>query len=135
MRRGERDALRRGRPGARTLIARKYEQPVFPDGPPARSAELVTAQGILRRCEKIARVEVAVPDELEEVAADLIGAGLGDDVDHRAGVQSVTRGYPVRLHAELLQRVRKGEGQIDVGMRIVVVAAVQQVIIAVDLTT
>src|SRR5437899_2828188 len=48
-------------------------------------------------------------------------------------MQSVTGGNAAGLHAELLQRVRKRERQIDIRMSVVMVAAIEQIVIAVDL--
>ena len=57
----------------------------------------------------------------------VVTAGLGDDVDHRARVLSVLGGVVTGLHTEFLQRIRKGEGLVDVGVLVHIVAAVELV--------
>ena len=56
----------------------------------------------------------------------LVGTSFGDDVDYRAGALSefsiVVRG----LDTEFLQRVRKREGIVNVGLFVQVVAAVKE---------
>ena len=103
----------------------------FRIGPPMVPPNWLRRKRILRRREEVAGVEVAVADELEQAAVNLVRSGLRDRIHHRVGVQAVARGDAVRLDAELLQRVGKRERQVDVGMRVVVIAAVEQVVVAV----
>ena len=58
----------------------------------------------------------------------LVGAALGDDVHHAAGVLAVLRSVVVGLNAEFLNGVRHGERHVDVGVLVDVVAAVKHVI-------
>ena len=71
--------------------------------------------------------------KFEHVAVEGVGARLGHDVDHAAGMQSVLRRHAVGLHAEFLDGIREGNRQIDVAECVVIVAAVQQVADAVGL--
>jgi len=73
-------------------------------------------------------VEDAVPEIFEEIAVILLGTGLGDDVDHAAGVLAVLRLVVAGLHAELLQRVGERERGVDVGVLVDVVAAIKQIV-------
>ena len=129
------DRLGRGSAGARRLVARKNKQLVLFDGSSDQASELVAPQRILRGGEEIARVEVSVADEFEQAAMELVGSRLGHDIDDRAGMQPVARGNAVGLHAEFLQGVGEGKRQVHIGMRIVVIAAVEQIVIPVDLAS
>ena len=92
-----------------------------------RAAELVALQAVARRREEVARVEVIVADELEDVAAERVGARLGDQVHRRRGVVAVARRQRAGLDLELLQRVGERRRQVQVVERIVVGAAVHDV--------
>ena len=101
------------------------------------AAELVALEGIcvgrkhavLDHCrEVVVSVEDAVPEIFEEIAVILLGTGLGDDVDHAAGVLAVLRLVVAGLHAELLQRVGERERGVDVGVLVDVVAAIKQIV-------
>ena len=58
--------------------------------------------------------------ELEQIAVERVGARLGRGVDRRAGVKPVLRVLRAGLHAELLQRVRERQRQVEVVVRVVV---------------
>ena len=103
------------------------------------SAELVAFQGIanlnqrrggrrLGVAEVVGCIQVSVADVLEEIAVPLVGSGLGDYVDDAAGVLAVLCAVVAGLDAELLERVRHGEGRADVGIFVDVIAAVEQVV-------
>ena len=108
--------LRRIRTIARALISAEEEQLVLDDPAAGGAAELVPLQGVARGCEEVARVQIAVAEIVEEIAVKLVRAGLGDGVDRGAGVDSEARGYGAGLHAELLQRVREGNGMLTFDM-------------------
>ena len=57
----------------------------------------------------------------------LIAAGLGHRVDGAGGVLAVLRRYRACLHLELLQHIRKREGQTQIVVGIVVRPSVQQI--------
>ena len=73
----------------------------------------------------VARIEGAFADELKQIAMNLICARFGYGIDYRIRVEPVSRGGAVGLDAELLKRVGEGERQVHVGMRIVMIAAVE----------
>ena len=66
---------------------------------------------------------------------NLIGAGFRHHIHYGSRMQSVARGNAVGLNVEFLQRIRKWKGKIHIGMGIVVVAAIQQIIVAVLLAS
>ena len=119
----------------RRLIAAEEEQLVFDDGPAHYAAKLVAMEHVVFCLEEVAGVHRAGPHELEQVAVQLVRAGLGHDVHGAAGMQSVARGQSVGLDAELLQGVREGEGEVYVGECVVVVATIEQVVERVALRT
>src|SRR5262249_29463730 len=123
------------RPGARRLESGKGEYLVFLDRSADGSAELVTAECVLRGGEIIARIEGSVANKFEQASVDLVAAGFGDGVDHRPRMKSIAGGNAAGLNAELLQGIRERERQVHVGMRVVMVAAVEQIVIAVDLAS
>ena len=96
-------------------------------GSAERAAELVALQAVARRREEVARVEVVVADELEDVAVERVGAGLGHQVHRRRRVMAVARRQRAGLDLELLQRVGERRRQVQVVERIVVRAAVHDV--------
>ena len=59
----------------------------------------------------------------------LIRAGDGDDVDERAGVETVAGGKRVGFDRELAECVGEGIGQVGVGEGIGVAAAVEDVVV------
>jgi hypothetical protein len=59
----------------------------------------------------------------------LIRARLSNYVDDAAGMNAKLSRQAVGLHTELLQSVRERKGEIDVGKRIIIVAAVHYIII------
>src|SRR5215467_10678508 len=80
------------------------------------------------------RVHRVIAQEVEDVSVELVRAGLGDDVDGRAGVGSVARGQGAGLDAELLDRVRERQRHVQVGELVDVVPAIQQIAVAVHLS-
>ena len=63
-----------------------------------------------------------------------IGSRLGHHINHSPRVQPILRRKAAGLHAELLNRVRKREWKIDIGERVHMLAAVQQVIRSISLS-
>src|SRR5262249_42637702 len=131
----ERDGWGGRGPCASRLEAGEGEQLVLLDRPADEPPELVSAQGILRGSEEVARIEGSISYEFEKPSVKLIRSRLGDRVDHGAGMQSVTGGNAAGLDTEFLQRVGEREGQVHVRMRVVMISAVQQVIVSVDLAS
>ena len=103
------------------------------DRPADRSAELVALQRIVSRREEIPRVDVAVAQKLEQAAVELIGARLVTTFIVPPRMEPVAGRESAGLHTEFLDRVGKGERQVDVGVVVVVVAAVHHEIGAVGL--
>ena len=90
-------------------------------------AKLVAFDLISLRREVIARVEDSVAIELEQVAVELVRPAPGHDVDDAARVFAVPRAVIVRLHAELLQRIGKGERNVHVVVLVKEVGPIQRV--------
>src|SRR6185369_3112411 len=99
----------------RALVAAEEEELVGDDLSTQGSAELVALDGVLCRGEEVCGVDDIVADEVEDGSVPLVGSGVGDDVDKRAGVNAATRRQRVRFDGELVQRVGEGIGQVDVG--------------------
>ena len=113
-------------PGA--LIPEKEEQLVLDDLIADRAAVLITLEGIVRGGEEVACIHVPIADKLEEIAVPLVGTRLSDDVDDTAGVEAIARGKAAGFNAELLQGVGERERQVDVGVSIDILAAIQQIV-------
>src|SRR5215471_4111562 len=100
------------------------------------AAELVAEEGVIRGGRGAARwpeggplcIERAATIKLKNVAMEGIGARLRHQVDDAARMQSVAGRQRARLHTEFLQRIRKGEGKVDVRKCVVVVAAVEEIV-------
>src|SRR5580704_7469793 len=81
-----------------SLVAAKEEQFILLNGSAERAAELVLLQHLLSRfaggivavVEEIVRVQIAVAEEFKQRSMEVVGAGLGDNVDICAGVTPVT---------------------------------------------
>lgn len=50
-------------------------------------------------------------------------------------METETRGDPAGLHAEFLQGIREGKGQVDVRVGVVVIGSVEEIVVAVDLAS
>jgi hypothetical protein len=102
-----------GRSSARSsgLKSVKQENLVFANGTADRSPELIAAKSVLRRREEVARIEVAVAHELEQVAVDLVGAGFGNRIHHGVGMQAVARRDTVGLTLNSCNASGKGNGR------------------------
>jgi hypothetical protein len=66
------------------VIAGKEKNAVRADGSSNRSAELVLTIAGLEIQERLLRTERTVPNKIKRRAMQVIGAGLGDDIDHRS---------------------------------------------------
>jgi hypothetical protein len=116
-----------------SLIAAEEEEFVLDDAAPDDAAELAALQGVADQGAGLAGVEVAVAEELKEIAMEGVGAGFRDVVDGSAGVQSVLGRQGVGQNIEFLESVRERDGEVDVAEGVIVVAAVQQIVVAVGL--
>src|ERR1043166_4508564 len=103
-----------------------------PHRPTQREPELVVAErreGRTFRVEEIASVHGGVAEEFEYAAVHLVGAGLGNHVDDRAGVAAQVGAVEVGLHFEFADRLdrRPVDDQLDQAL-IVVYAIVEKVV-------
>ena len=79
--------------------------------------------------EEILRVQIVVAQIFVEHAVDLVGAGLGGEVDLRAGAASELGGVGAGLHLEFLDGFGGDRDGVLVDRQIVVVHAVEQEVI------
>ena len=87
------------------FVGGEVERPPALDRAAHRSAELVAPERMRirrRELEEVARIERIVPEELEDVAVDLVGARSRDEIDDRAGHMSVFGGERRVVHLEFL---------------------------------
>jgi hypothetical protein len=107
------------------LIAPEEKQLVFDRRTSERQTGLVLFQLIGRMREEAVGVERGVSDKPKRVPMERVCAAPGDDVDR--STQALTeRGSAIaRLHAELLDGVRKREWHIEVFERILIISPVQ----------
>src|SRR5580698_8089080 len=94
----------------RRLVAKEEEGPVsaviqlgHKHRSAQRTAKLVSLDGVAAGRRPIACVKIGVAYELEQIAAQFIGPGPCDYVDHRPRISAVLRTVAACLHAELLQ--------------------------------
>ena len=127
-RRHEADLAFRGADDPRALVRSEEKQLVLDDGTSHRTAELVAVEGVVPGSEEIPRIQRTVPQKFEDVAVNVVGAGARHDIHHAAGRVAKLRRKVVRVERELLNRVRVGERQIHVQVRVVVPRAVKLVI-------
>src|ERR1700733_10476506 len=84
------------------LLKVSGEEQLVPENRTANfSAELVGMIGRVQVGEVILGIEVGVADILEELAMELVGAGLGRQVDHGATEGAVLGGRVVGFHLHL----------------------------------
>src|SRR6266446_5803336 len=120
-----------------TLIGGEKKCLVFLNGPAKSAAKLVLLESRLRRrskCERM-RVQMVVAEKLVETAVQIVRAGLGDHIDHGAGVATVFCVEGVGDNLELLDAVRRWFHGRQVGEEIVAVAAVHGVVIGTPTST
>src|SRR5262249_31376637 len=120
---------------ARALVSEETEDAVLAHGAANSPSELVAFERIVHRRKEVPRVHVAVAQKFEQRTMELIGAGFGNYVHHTAGVESVAGGEAIRLHAELLNGIGKREWKADVGVAVIVIAAIHQEVGAIGLPT
>src|SRR5207244_444627 len=86
------------------------------------------------RAKEVARVQITVAEELEQVAVDRVRTRLGHTIDSGPRVASVLRRQGAGFQLELLQRVRERERHAGGVIEIAVLGAVQQIRHSVRLT-
>src|SRR5207249_1160041 len=74
-----------------SLIASEEKDFVLDDGAANNTAELVSFQGVAAGRKKVPRIQIAVPQEFEQIPMELVRAGLGDGIDSPAGMKPVLR--------------------------------------------
>src|SRR5262249_53857457 len=77
---------------------------------------------------EVSTVQISVSKELERAAMKVVCARLGHHIDDRSGTASIFSAEAVGLNAELLNRIRIGKRIVDVGVSILITAAVEVVI-------
>src|SRR4029077_12114898 len=109
---GGRRQLQKTRPGALdlagALVIREPEKLVLPERPSDRVTKLVAPEFRLGLIEEVACIEFVVAQELEGVAVNAIGAGLGYRVHHRAAEFSVFGVKAIGDEAKFLDGVQIG---------------------------
>ena len=115
------------------LVGTEEKEPVLHKRSAQRPAELVAYQPIilprairLFQGKRIGGVEPVVSEKLEHISSKAVGARLRHGVDRGARVHSVFGGQAAGGHPEFLQRIRKGERQVQVVLRIVVHGSVEK---------
>jgi hypothetical protein len=101
---------------------------VLLDGAADRAAELVALERVLGGREEVAGVQIAVAQKLEQISVNLVGSGFAHHVDHAAHGIPVLRAHIGALHAEFLDRVGVGKGQISINVGVVVGDAIHLII-------
>src|SRR5215475_14282014 len=91
------------------------------------AAKLVTFELVPLGRLPLPRIEYRITRKFERVAMKAVGPRPRHDVHDSSGVLPVSRAVIAGLHAEFLERVRHGEGLIDVGIFVHVIAAVELV--------
>ena len=79
-------------------------------------------------CEIVCGVQQIVPDELEQAAMKVIRTGFGDRIHLRARVLALRGRQRAGFHFEFLKRVRKGQRQAQIIVRIIVLRAIQRIV-------
>ena len=135
--------LGRNHPQQRRLVGSKKERLVLAvinlrqhHRPANRPPELVPLQSVLpppprrrvRRTKKARRVERLVPHKLKQTAVQFVGARLGHRVHQPARLPAKLRAEVIRLHAELLQRIRIRKRIRRVRVRVVVLRPVEHIV-------
>ena len=111
---------------AHPFVVGEDEELVFDDGRAEAIAELVALERLGFGREEVAGVEGVVAEEFVDAAVDLVGAGLGGDVDDAGGVAEFGL-EEIALDLEFLDGV---EGRVDGGVadaRVAEFDAVEQV--------
>src|SRR5207302_4007884 len=109
------------------LIAAKQERFVCDDRSAKGAAELIALQRIAPCRKKVPGVHLAVAEEFERTAVELVCAGLHDCVDRPGRVHAAHSRERARLYLELLQSVGKREWKIRRVVRIVVRYAIEKI--------
>src|ERR1700722_5839033 len=108
----KRDRCRRRCSEDGLLPASEEEQAIMLDRTSDGSAKLVPLLLVYGGGKVVSCVDRAVPQKFEEVAVEGIGSGFCNDVDPSSRSLAVAGRNRTRLHAELLQQVRKRDGKV-----------------------
>ena len=114
---GRRCGGKAGRAGVddRALIVGKEKQLVFPDGPSQGASELIAPKGCLGlpTGKIVESVGGLIAEKIKRRAVELIAAGPGGDVDHRAAGETKLRIVFAGIHLHLLDTF-DARGQADI---------------------
>src|SRR6185503_6882601 len=95
--------------------------------PTQRAAELAALETVVKalavgpdRRKRARRIEPVVAEEFERVAREAVRARLRHGVHARRRMDAILRGEATRRDAELLERVRERQREVDVFLRVVV---------------
>src|SRR4029079_560292 len=109
------------------LETAEEKQPFLHDWSANRSTKLVSFQAVSRGRKSVARIEMFVAQEFEQVAVKLVCSGFRHTVNRACRVMSILGGNSAGLDAEFLQCIRKRQWQCLVVEGVVVHSAVQHV--------
>ena len=111
------------------LIPRKEESLVVNDRTTDSATVLIALDLIVGGggSEIVLGIEVRIANKLEDIAVEIVGTGLGDDVDDATGILTVLGAVVAGLDAEFLESIGKRKRLIDVGVFIDVIAAIELV--------
>src|SRR5207245_6580680 len=98
----------------RALVRAEEEEPVLDNRPAQAAAVLIALELIRSQGEKVAGVEGAIAQELERRSVESVGSRFRHDVDYGPGSPAIFGAVVVGLDTELVQRVRIGNGIVDV---------------------
>ena len=89
------------------MIADKEEQFVFLDRAAEHASELVALEVVVGGREKVASIQVAIAEKLENVSMKRIGAGFGHGVHCSGGAPTLRSVLRAHAQPEFLERIRK----------------------------
>ena len=93
-------------PDAAAFIGEEKESAVLFDRPAERTPKLILIEHRLHGIEIALRVQRGIAEVVVDIAVQLVGPRLGDDIHHRARVASVLRVKGIGNDAEFLDAVR-----------------------------
>ena len=100
---------------------------VLDERPADGSSELIPLEIVTSGRKGVARIEHAIAEELEQIPMNVVCAGFCHCVDCGSGMVPILRRQRAGLDFEFLERIGKGQRQIQVVIRIVVRCAIEQV--------
>jgi hypothetical protein len=89
-----------------SLVIGEEEDSLLPNWPSEGATTLILMEGRTLWREVVTRVQMGVAEEFEEIAVEVVSAGLRDDFDDAAGEAPILGIYVARKNAELGNRVK-----------------------------